>query len=58
MQRELRQAYRDAVVVLLSDALSFGLALLEGVLVLELGTHIEAWEMCLGDVFVMSIDVG
>ena len=31
--------YWNAVVVLLSDALSFCLALLEGVLVLELGTH-------------------
>lgn len=32
--------YRNSVGVLLSDALSFGLALLEGVLVLELGTHL------------------
>lgn len=34
-----RTAYRDAIGVLLSDALSFSLALLEGVLVLELGAH-------------------
>ena len=31
--------HRDAVGILLSDPLSFSLALLEGVLVLELGTH-------------------
>ena len=32
-------AYGNAVVVLLSDALRLSLALLKGVLVLELGTH-------------------
>ena len=32
--------YRNAVRVLLADALGLGLALLEGVLVLELGSHI------------------
>jgi hypothetical protein len=31
--------YWDAVGVLLADALSFGLALLEGMLVLEFGAH-------------------
>lgn len=31
--------YRDAVGILLSDALGLGLALLEGVLVLELAAH-------------------
>lgn len=35
-----RQTYGNAVVVLLADALSLGLALLEWVLVLELGTHV------------------
>lgn len=35
-----REAYRDPVCVFLSDTLSFGLALLEWVLVLELRTHI------------------
>ena len=34
------ETYRNAVVVLLADALSFGPALLEGVLVFELGTHL------------------
>jgi hypothetical protein len=34
-----RQTYRNTVVVLLANALRFGLALLEGVLVLELGSH-------------------
>lgn len=31
--------YRDAISVFLADTLSFRLALLEGVLVLELGPH-------------------
>jgi hypothetical protein len=35
-----RKTYGNAVVVLLADALSLGLALLERVLVLELGTHV------------------
>ena len=35
-----REAYWDAVCVFLSDALSFGLALLEWMLVLKLGTHV------------------
>lgn len=34
------EAYWDTVCVLLADAFSFGFALLEGVLVLELGAHI------------------
>ena len=33
--------YRNTVGILLSDALSFGLALLEGMLVLELRTHVD-----------------
>ena len=33
--------YRNTVRILLSDTLSFSLALLERVLVLELGTHID-----------------
>lgn len=35
-----REAYWDPVSVFLSDALSFGFALLERMLVLELGTHV------------------
>ena len=35
----LFETYRDAISVLLADAVCFCLALLEGVLVLELGTH-------------------
>lgn len=34
-----RQTYRNAIVVLLANALRLGLALLKGVLVLELGSH-------------------
>jgi hypothetical protein len=34
-----RPTYGNAVVVLLADALCLGLALLEGVLVLKLGSH-------------------
>lgn len=37
VQRDL--TYRNAISVLLADALSFRFALLEGVLVLELGPH-------------------
>ena len=33
------ETYRNAISVLLADAVCFCLALLEGVLVLELGTH-------------------
>ena len=33
----------NAVSVLLTDALSLSLALLEGVLVLELGSHLGGW---------------
>ena len=33
--------YGNAVCILLSDSLSFSLALLERVLILELGTHID-----------------
>jgi hypothetical protein len=36
----VRQTYGNAVVVLLANALSLGLALLERVLVLELGSHV------------------
>ena len=35
------KTYRNPVGILLSDALRFSLALLEGVLVLEFGTHID-----------------
>ena len=35
------KTYRNAVSVLLTDALSFGLALLKGMLVLELGAHVD-----------------
>jgi len=38
-QRRAGETYWDAVVVLLANALRLGLALLEGVLVLELGSH-------------------
>lgn len=38
---EIVRTYRDAVGVLLSDALGLGLALLEGMLVLELGSHLH-----------------
>ena len=33
--------YRNPISVLLSDALSFSLALLKGMLILELGTHVD-----------------
>ncbi len=33
--------YRNTIGILLSDTFSFSLALLEGVLVLKLGTHID-----------------
>ena len=36
-----RVTYRNAVGILLTNAFGFCLALLEGVLVLELGTHVE-----------------
>ena len=36
-----RVTYRDAVSVFLTDAFSFRLALLEGMLVLELGAHCD-----------------
>jgi len=36
----MQATYRNTVSVLLSDALGLGLALLEGVLVLELGSHL------------------
>jgi len=36
-------AYGNPVSVFLPDALSFSLALLEGVLVLELGAHGDGW---------------
>jgi len=42
----------DTVGVLLADALGLSLALLEGVLVLKLGTHICSWFAFLDDVFV------
>ena len=40
------RTYWDTVGVLLADPLSFGLALLKGVLVLEFGTHDEMFECC------------
>ena len=55
-----RVTYGDTVGILLADTLSFGLALLEGVLVLELGTHgcfhvDKLWvDMCDG----LAADVG
>jgi hypothetical protein len=39
MERWLWVTYRNAIAVLLANALSLCLSLLEGVLVLELGTH-------------------
>ena len=42
-----REAYWDPVCVFLSDALSFGFALLERMLVLELGTHICSLDVVL-----------
>ena len=36
-----RKTYGNPVGILLSDALRFSLALLERVLVLELGTHVD-----------------
>ena len=38
--------YRNPISVLLSDALSFSLALLERVLILELGTHVDGRYGC------------
>lgn len=38
--RARETTYRNAVRVLLADALGLGLALLEGVLVLELASHV------------------
>lgn len=40
-QPDTKKTYRNAVSILLTDTLSFSLALLEGVLVLELGTHVD-----------------
>ena len=37
--------YRNAVGVLLADALGLGLALLEGVLVLKLGSHVDGVDL-------------
>ena len=42
-----RQTYGNAVVILLANALGLGLALLERVLVLELGTHVGEVESTL-----------
>jgi hypothetical protein len=39
------ETYGNTVVVLLADALSFGLALLEGMLVLKLRTHVGLEEV-------------
>lgn len=36
--------YRNTVRVLLANALGLGLALLKGVLVLELAAHLDCWE--------------
>lgn len=49
--------YRNAVRVLLADALSLGLALLEGVLVLELGSHGDG-EMIIGLGKIMELGTG
>ena len=38
-----KSAYGDAISIFLADALGFGFALLEGVLVLELGPHGDCW---------------
>lgn len=54
-----REAYWDAVCVFLSDALSFGLALLKWMLVLELGTHVCSMSALLiwkRSVFAQSLD--
>ena len=47
-----RWTYGNAVGVLLTNAFGFCLALLEGVLVLELGTHDESFptDGCLGKI--------
>jgi hypothetical protein len=38
-ERRKGRTYRDTISVLLANTLGFGLALLEGVLVFELGSH-------------------
>ena len=38
---QMNRTYRDAIGVLLPNTLGLGLALLKGVLVLKLGTHID-----------------
>ena len=43
-----RTTHWNAVVVLLADALSLGLALLERVLVLELGAHGDVVDVAVG----------
>jgi hypothetical protein len=40
MAKESDITYRNAISILLADALGLGLALLERVLVLELGSHL------------------
>jgi hypothetical protein len=45
--------YRDAITVLLTDALGLSLALLEGVLVLELASHLDG---CFGSGWVRLFD--
>ena len=49
--------YRNTVGVLLSDTLCFRLALLEGVLVLELGTHVDGRMDLLDVCGCMSMEV-
>ncbi len=52
----MASTYWDTVGVLLTDSLSFCLALLEGMLVLELGTHIDGWSTDdLMEVFVLIL---
>ena len=39
--------YRNAISILLPDALGLGLALLKRVLVLELGAHVGGMDLCM-----------
>ena len=41
----LDETYGNAVGVLLTNAFGFCLALLEGMFVLELGTHVDGWRV-------------
>ena len=46
---QMEVTYRNTISIFLSNALSFGLALLEGMLVLELGSHIDGYVMTGGE---------